>query len=150
MSSANTTSRGGGESIKDYIDHGHLFKIPFGGELKRKWASQNDYIEGYIIEETNSENGNQYDIELENNNTNKDNDSVIMDDDDDIYGDYSAKVEDKNCNTNEISSDDGEKENVNENTTTTPSMPETAVHDITASTSDASTTNNNGYFNITK
>jgi hypothetical protein len=52
MSSANTTSEG--ESIKDYIDHEHLFKIPFGGELKRKWASQNDYIEGYIGCKTHS------------------------------------------------------------------------------------------------
>jgi hypothetical protein len=100
-------------------------------------------------EETDSQNGNQYDIELKNDNTNKDNDSVIMDDDDDIYGDYSAKFEDKNSNTYEISSDDGEKENVNENTTT-PSIPENAVHDITTSTSDASTANKNGCFNITK
>jgi hypothetical protein len=98
-------------------------------------------------EETDSQNGNQYDIELKNDNTNKDNDSVIMDDD--IYGDYSAKFEDKNSNTYEISSDDGEKENVNENTTT-PSIPENAVHDITTSTSDASTANKNGCFNITK
>jgi hypothetical protein len=45
MLSANTTP--GGEYIKDYIDLGHLFKIPFGGELKRKWVSRNDCIEGY-------------------------------------------------------------------------------------------------------
>jgi hypothetical protein len=53
MLSANTTS--GGEFIMDFIDLGHLFKIPFsGGEFERKWVSQSDYIEGYIGCKTHS------------------------------------------------------------------------------------------------
>jgi hypothetical protein len=100
---------------------------------------------GQHDEETNSANGNQHDIELENNNTYKDNDSAITDDDDDdMYGDYSAKVEDKNSSTNEISSDDGEKENENNYNYNNNklSMPENVVHDITT-TSFTSTPNNN-------
>ena len=45
MLSSNTSPSG--EYIKDYTELGHLFKIPNGGELRRKWASRNNCIEGY-------------------------------------------------------------------------------------------------------
>ena len=37
-----------GEFIHDYMDLGHLYKLPSGGSLSRSWVSRNQCVKGYI------------------------------------------------------------------------------------------------------